>query len=224
MQRNSRNRQQKVPRQPRSVIERVQRQGGGNPIVRDIGQCLQQTTLNGTTGNYVAQLSPSSLSTRTGQFAENYNLYRFKSFALELMPTAGPATAAAIVINAIDSVSTTVFSPSSTMQLPYAVLQNSSLTVPQRLELLPKDLRGKSAATWYKTVAAGSVDVWDDIHLTLVVSGDPATAVVMRFYWELEFTDAAPAQLVPKPLKDVSYVPPIPNNCPDQRPKTKLFK
>ena len=185
----------------------MMRNGGANRVVTDAGQTYFALSTNAS-GNFVTALSPNVLSTRTATLAESYNLYRFKEFALEFYPVVTPVAAGAvsIIVDTIDSVSSSSFNIGSTSELPFTAIQTIGCTVPQRIQIPSSALRGKSAAMWFKSNATSSVDAWDENHLTLVASAASATvsSFVMKLMWVIEFCDPAPAALVPRPFLDYS--------------------
>lgn len=180
--------------------------------MRDCGQYFTSLTTNATSGNFIAPLSPNAMSTRLADLAEAYNLYRFVGFALELYPpltsTAGPM-ALAVIVDTVDSVTTsTTFTQNTTSQLPFVAVTTAGLTVPQRFEIPRSALMGKSAALWFKTNNASTVEAWDENHLTLVASAASLVAetIYYKVYYMIEFCDPVPPALVPRPLVDFSEI------------------
>jgi len=187
----------------KAPLAQLIRNNGGNPVVTDIGQVLAEFTIDATSGNAVVPLTPDTLASRTMQLCEAYNMYRFVGLELEFFPNAGSFTAA-VVIDDIDSTTSTSLSQSSASQLPFSLYVPNSLTVPQRIVIPRKDLIGKSAANWFKSNSSSSADSWDEIQVVVVLSGGPpTTGVNFIIRWLLEFTDPAPPALLPNPFKNL---------------------
>jgi len=190
---------------PQQSLQQMIRDKGANPIVTDMSQVLAEFTTDATSGNAVVPLTPDTLSARTVQMSESYNLYRFTGLELEFYPIAGQTGTyeAAVIIDDIDSTTATSFTQVATSQLPFAVHVPNSITVPQRIIIPRRDLIGKSAANWFKSNSSSSADSWDEIQVVVVLSGSVSIPVQFTIRWILEFTDPAPPTLLPNPFKNL---------------------
>ncbi len=190
-----------------AMFRNLIRDKGGNPIVRDVSQALGAYTLNATTGNLVVALTPDTLTSRTAQLADQYNLYRYKGLEVTLLP-GGAQFTAAVIIDAIDVVSSSSFSQASASILPFSATMTAQQTVPTSILVPPSAFKGKQASVWYKSQSSSTVEAWDEVNVALVLSGAASGTVQVYLRWLMEFTDPAPGTLLPNPYVDLLTRPP----------------
>jgi hypothetical protein len=187
---------------------------GTNPssrtIVRENGTGLLIFGIANTQSSTALAVAPQSFSTDIPRFAElmeAYQLFRFTSMKLKILPQDFGAAFTGdywtLAYSQGEPTATSTLAPATIAVFPCSVTMSNTMTVPQTLNVNRPQLITDGPNKWYRTQPNASVESWEEQQGELIwaVSGLVSTTqqLIVQLQYSIELTAPIAPTMIPKP-------------------------